>query len=380
MIDFISWLASLTGALVSLSWKLLLLVGILLLFRYMFQRYRSGGKKPETGSKFGLFQVNRSIVYERKPAINGRRKKGLLGADDVVVTADETEEAETAAATAAAPQGPEATCERPGDEACAQHRARAMASPLPVAVIQVENDVMASQRKIFAKLVDEVIANKDKFSRVIVDASSPGGGVSQYGLMFTEMERLRKDSGLYITGVADEVAASGGMMQLLPVHEIVMPPYAIVGSIGVVTEFLNFNKFLTDIGITPIEITAGDLKRTVTQFGEPTEAKIAHYKEQLRRIHRQFIASVQKYRHVNPDLVCNGDHWTAQEAFAQGLGLVDRLGTSRGLLFEANQDHDLIILSENASRWEKGVFRFLTRILDWGIHHVMTKYGPFGQI
>ncbi len=386
MIAFIQWLAQMFGALVDLGWKVVLFGGVCYLALSVFRSMR-GVKKPQTGAKLGFLQVNEGVNYRRKRALNRRRTSGQLEADDVVGDTNETMEADAPAPTTAtadatvttAAESP-AACTHPGDEACARLRAKAYASPLPVVLIQISNDVMASQRTTFAKFVDEVIANKSKFSRVVVNASSPGGAVSQYGLMFTEMERLRRDSGLYITGVADEVAASGGMMQLLPVHELVMPPFAMVGSIGVVTEFLNFNTLLTTVGIEPIEITAGALKRTVTQFGKPTEEKIAHYKEQLHSIHLQFIAAVQKYRSVDPARVCTGDHWLAQEAVDQQLGLVDRLATSRELIFEANQEHDLIILTENASRWEKGIFRFLTKVVDFGISRVMTQYGPFGRI
>ena len=354
MIAWINWLTEVVGALASLGWKVILFAGVCYGAWSMFRSMR-GLKKPQTGAKLGFLQVNEGVNYRRKRALNRRRKSGQFGGDDVVGDTNETMEADaatpaeatvqtTAATTTEATQAVAtnttvaevpAVCTHPGDEACARLRAKAYASPLPVVLIQVSNDVMASQRTMFAKFVDEVIANKAKFSRVLVNASSPGGAVSQYGLMFTEMERLRRDSGLYITGVADEVAASGGMMQLLPVHELVMPPFAVVGSIGVVTEFLNFNSLLTANGIKPIEITAGPFKRTVTQFGEPTEEKIAHYKEQLRSIHLQFIAAVQKYRSVDPDRVCTGDHWLAQEAVDKQLGLVDRLGTSRELIFEA---------------------------------------------
>jgi serine protease SohB len=229
-------------------------------------------------------------------------------------------------------------------------------------------------------MVDEIIANKSKFSRVIVDASSPGGTVTGYGLMFTEMERLRSESGLYITGVADDVAASGGMLQLLPSHEIVMPPYAMVGSIGVVTEFLNFHGLLKQLGIQPIELTAGEFKRTVTPFGDPTQEKRDHYTEQLKTIHRQFINSVTRYRSVDPDKVCNGDHWTAQEAIDKKLGLVDRLGTSRKLMFDANQDHDLVILSESSSTWERISRRFLVMLVDTGITQLSARLGKFGNL
>ena len=108
---------------------------------------------------------------------------------------------------------------------------------------------------------------KHKFGSVTVVANSPGGGVSEYGLMYCEMERLR-NCGLRLVACIDTVGASGGMLQVLPAHEIVAAPFAMVGSIGVVSEFLNFHDMLRSVGIRPVTLTAGKFKRTVTPMSE----------------------------------------------------------------------------------------------------------------
>jgi signal peptide peptidase SppA len=377
MIDHIHWITQLFGALIGLGWRLALLIGVILLIKSLLQLHPNA-RKVQTGKKLGFLQVNESVRYRLKRALNRRRTSGQLGAEDVMGEESEATQPSTTAAARANTDSKD--CIAHDGEPCKRLRAEAYASALPVAVIQVNNDSSASQRKVFAKMVDEVIANKSNFSRVIVDASSPGGTVTGYGLMFTEMERLRNESGLYVTGVADDVAASGGMLQLLPAHEIVMPPYAMVGSIGVVTEFLNFHQLLKTLGIEPIELTAGKFKRTITQFGEPTDEKREHFTEQLKAIHSQFITSVTRYRTVDPDKVCNGDHWSAQESIDNKLGLVDRLGTSRQLMFDANQDHDLVILSESSSPWERVARRFIVMVVDAGISQLSTRFGQWGRL
>jgi ClpP class serine protease len=60
------------------------------------------------------------------------------------------------------------------------------------AVMRFNGDVRATGKEGFALLVDEVLANKEKFKAAIVVVNSPGGGVAEYGQMYAEMLRLRK--------------------------------------------------------------------------------------------------------------------------------------------------------------------------------------------
>lgn len=240
------------------------------------------------------------------------------------------------------------------------------------AVLRFEGDVVATGRQGFAELVDEVVSNKERLKEVVVVVNSPGGGVAQYGQMFSEMERLRK-AGLKVTACVDTYAASGGYLMSVPANRIVAAPFSMVGSIGVVSEFLNFSKLLKNLGIQALTMTAGEYKRTVTQFGEVTEEGKAKYLEQLAAIHRQFIKAVTTYRQVDAAQVCTGDHWTAAESVELGLNLVDELATSQEYLFKLNQTEDLVEMSKKVNRFEKGVFRFLTRIIDHFVDRVAGK-------
>jgi len=340
----------LTGAAHFAFWAVAVLIALSVL-GLVVKRSQVLGKGKKHGSKHGFFHVHETTDYERKAAIVNRKKCDKIGTED--------------------------GC---GDPDCED--AVPPAAEKPIAVIRFDNDMMASYSGPFARLVNEVIANKDRFSQVVVAANSPGGSVAEYGLMYSEMERLRKacDSvKIKLTGSIRTYGASGGMLELLPCHEIYASPMAMVGSIGVVSEFLNFNKLWKSIGVTPLTLTAGEFKRTVTPNGEVTDEGLAHYKAQLESIHRQFIAAVVKYRkdkgfdsEDKVKKVCNGDHWTAQESIELGLGLVDGLATTSELIFNLNQNNDLVFLSVKQNPWEKGIFRFLTRLVDYAFLRVRS--------
>jgi serine protease SohB len=330
------------GALHVAFWVVLVLIALAVLGNIV-RRTQLLGKGIKHGSRHGFFHVHEGTDYERKAAL---------------VTRKTLEKATSAIA------GTDATI---SDDSVPE------AAGKPIAVIRFDNDMMASYSGPFSRLVNEVIANKERFSKVVVAANSPGGSVAEYGLMYAEMERLRKEcdtAGIELIGSIRTYGASGGMLELLPCHKIYASPMAMVGSIGVVSEFLNFHDFWKNLGIQPLTLTAGEFKRTLTPNGEVTPEGKEKFLAQLKSIHDQFIAAVKKYRkgfdneeHVK--LVCSGDHWTAQESIERKLGLIDELATTAELLFNLNQNNDLIFLSIKQNPWEKGIFRFLTKLVDY---------------
>ena len=70
-----------------------------------------------------------------------------------------------------------------------------------------------------------------------------------------------------------KVAASGGYMMACVGDKILAAPFAIIGSIGVVAQMPNFNRFLKKHNVDFELLTAGEHKRTLTMFGKNTETQ-----------------------------------------------------------------------------------------------------------
>lgn len=290
-------------------------------------------------NKHGLFRVHDTSNFDVSTAFKCRVKGGFTNSDP----ADD-------------PNAPV-----PADALCATDK--------PVAVLKFKGDTMATRREAFSRLVDEVIMNKDKFGGVVVVVSSPGGGVSAYGHVYYEMLRL-KNAGLYLRVCVDDVAASGGYLMSLPADCIQAAPLATVGSIGVVAELINFHEFLKSLGIQPLTMTAGERKRTLTQFGEVTPEKTAAFQAQLASIHKQFKELVARHRkNADMEKVAEGDHWTAQETIELNLGLVDEIGTSSEYLFNLNMDRNLVYIDEKESRFNLNLMKLVTGSID----HVIAR-------
>ncbi|HAI1312709.1 TPA: protease SohB [Escherichia fergusonii] len=174
--------------------------------------------------------------------------------------------------------------------------------------------------------ITAVLAVYKPQDQVVVRLESPGGVVHGYGLAASQLQRLR-DHNIPLTVTVDKVAASGGYMMACVADKIVSAPFAIVGSIGVVAQLPNFNRFLKSKDIDIELHTAGQYKRTLTLLGENTEEGREKFREELNETHLLFKDFVKRMRpSLDIDQVATGEHWYGQQALKKGL--VDEINTS----------------------------------------------------
>lgn len=229
---------------------------------------------------------------------------------------------------------------------------RAEKSPKKVAVLEFKGDLRASERWNLSSLIDEVILNADLLSELVLKVESPGGAVAEYGFVYAELERIRERAPkLQLTVCVDTVAASGGYLMSLPAHKILAAPFAMVGSIGVVSFVPNIRRLLEKFNIEPRTYTAGNYKRTVTLTDDASDEDVRHYKQQLALIHEQFKYALKKYRPtVDVEKVATGEAWLASTTVDKGLGLVDGLRVSSDYLLELNHDMSLVYLTRTSPK------------------------------
>eukprot|EP00537_Pseudo-nitzschia_pungens_P012320 CAMPEP_0172387492 /NCGR_PEP_ID=MMETSP1061-20121228/4788_1 /TAXON_ID=37318 /ORGANISM="Pseudo-nitzschia pungens, Strain cf. pungens" /LENGTH=563 /DNA_ID=CAMNT_0013117143 /DNA_START=241 /DNA_END=1932 /DNA_ORIENTATION=+ len=213
--------------------------------------------------------------------------------------------------------------------------------------IVFDGDVMVSNLELLRKQVSLVVnLGQPGHDRCVVTINSPGGAVSQYGLAASQLVRIRK-AGIHLTCCIDTVAASGGYMMASVANTICAAPFAVVGSIGVVTHVPNFQRFLNEHKIDAYLMTAGEHKRTIDVIGEVTEENKAKMKEQLEDIHTAFkdhVALARPQLRDAMETVGTGEHWLAVQAKEKGL--VDEIRTSDEYLESVCETHDIIEILE----------------------------------
>src|SRR5699024_4687864 len=128
-------------------------------------------------------------------------------------------------------------------------------------VLNFDGDVRATGVRDLREEISAVLQVARKEDEVLLRLESPGGVVNGYGLAASQLTRVRQH-GIKLTIAVDKVAASGGYMMACVGDRIVAAPFAIVGSIGVVGQVPNFNRWLKERDVDFEMHTAGNYKRT----------------------------------------------------------------------------------------------------------------------
>ena len=199
--------------------------------------------------------------------------------------------------------------------------------------LDFKGDLRASALAALREEISAVLQAAQPGDEVLLRIESGGGMVNSYGLAAAQLLRLRAAK-LPLTVMVDTVAASGGYLMAVVADRIIAAPFAMIGSIGVVAQIPNFHRWLRSKNIDMEQFTAGKFKRTVTLFGENTEAGRAKLREELEETHARFRDIVQTYRpRLDLAQVATGEVWLGSRALE--LGLIDALGTSDDELLNA---------------------------------------------
>ncbi len=245
---------------------------------------------------------------------------------------------------------------------------------------------------------------------VIVLLESPGGGVSQYGLAASHLQRLRSNPNVKLTICIDSVAASGGYMMacMSSPGQLFCAPFATVGSIGVIGQSLNVQKTLEGFGIRPFVFRGGKMKNPVGMIGDVTKEGVTAMQLMVDRVHDAFrdhvalarkeafakalqsgAISTQTGKYFQPgmsiddddsnkelvmDQVATGNVFLGVQAIK--FGLVDRLITSDEYISERIRHGARVLKLINHHR-TIGLWRFFgPPSLQ---HRIMSSYLMFGS-
>lgn len=162
---------------------------------------------------------------------------------------------------------------------------------------------------------------------IILRVNSPGGGTAASHEMYEEIKRTR-DSGKPVIVSVSTLCASGAYYASCGANYIVANPSSLVGSIGVILQFVSFKDLADKLGIKDITIKTGDLKDTGNPLRDINEKDIAYLQDVINDSYELFLEIVSKERKINIDSlreIANGRVFTGRQGLK--LGLIDTLGT-----------------------------------------------------
>jgi serine protease SohB len=236
-------------------------------------------------------------------------------------------------------------------------------------VLNFQGDIRASAVAELREEITAVLTVATPEDEVVLRLESAGGIVHAYGLASSQLLRI-KERQMTLTVAVDKVAASGGYLMACVADHIIAAPFAVVGSIGVISQLPNFNRLLKKNDIDFEQFTAGEYKRTVTLFGENTDKGREKFQQELEEVHQLFKDFVKEHRSsVAIGDIATGEHWYGARALA--LNLVDAIHTSDDYLLEASKAADLFEVSYVGKK------PLLARLLSLGVRSLGLRGDNF---
>src|SRR5512143_953745 len=130
---------------------------------------------------------------------------------------------------------------------------------------------------------------------IVLRIDSPGGGVVASQEMYEETRRIR-DGGKPVVVSMGSLAASGGYYVACGASRIVANRGTLTGSIGVISQFMQYDTLLHKIGVSVSTLKSGKLKDAGNPFRPMNDADRAYFQNLMDNVHRQFIAAVATER------------------------------------------------------------------------------------
>jgi protease-4 len=162
---------------------------------------------------------------------------------------------------------------------------------------------------------------------IILHVNSPGGGVAASEEIYREVKRIRAEKKKKVVVSIETVGASGAFYVASACDKVYADQGSIVGSIGVIAQWVNYGDLLKWAKLKDVVIKTGEFKDTGNPARDLTPAEQAYMQGLIDNMFGQFIKAVADGRGLKYDdvkSIANGKVWTGEQA--QGMKLIDNVG------------------------------------------------------
>jgi protease-4 len=197
-----------------------------------------------------------------------------------------------------------------------------------IAVVELDG-VIFSPKQIVPQL--KKFADDDSVKAIVIHVNSPGGGVAASEEIYREVKRIRDEKKKRIVASIETVGASGAYYVASATNKIYADKGSVVGSIGVIAEWVNYGELLRWAKVNAITMKAGEFKDTGSPTREMTPVEREYMQGLIDNMHTQFIRAVADGRHAKEEYIrsiANGKVWTGEQAAE--LKLVDQIADFEG--------------------------------------------------
>jgi protease-4 len=159
----------------------------------------------------------------------------------------------------------------------------------------------------------------DSIKAIILRVNSPGGGVAASEEIYRAVKRIRDDKKKRIVASISTVGASGAYYVSSATNKIYADNGSVVGSIGVIAEWVNYGDLMKWAKLKPEVLKVGALKDTGDPSREMTPEERAYMQSLIDNMYGQFVQAVADGRHAKTDQV--GDFQNAVDDTAKAVGI-----------------------------------------------------------
>src|ERR1700681_4634422 len=193
-----------------------------------------------------------------------------------------------------------------------------------IAVVELDG-IIFSPKQIVPQL--KKFADDDSIKAIILHINSPGGGVAASEEIYREVKRIRDEKKKRIVASIETVGASGAYYVASASNKIYADQGSIVGSIGVIAQWVNYGELLKWAKLKDIVFKTGEFKDTGNPTRDLTPAEQAYMQSLIDNMFGQFVKAVADGRGLKFDdvkSIANGKVWTGEQAMS--MKLIDGVG------------------------------------------------------
>jgi len=193
-----------------------------------------------------------------------------------------------------------------------------------IQVVDIEGELVDSR-----PIIEQLKRYEDTKSvpAILLNVDSPGGGVAVSQEIYTEVKRLREKKNKKVVAYMSSVGASGAYYVSAPSDKIVANPGTIVGSIGVIAEWVNYGNLLAWAKMKDVTFKTGEFKDTGSPTRDLTERERVYFQGLIDDMYVDFVEAVAKGRKMDVEAVralADGRVFTGRDAREKKL--IDEIG------------------------------------------------------
>src|SRR5437016_7185446 len=193
-----------------------------------------------------------------------------------------------------------------------------------IQVVEMDGEIIESR-----PTLDQLKRYEDSNSvkAILLNIDSAGGGVAVSQEIYTEIKRLREKKDKIVVAYLSSTGASGAYYVSVAANKIVANPGTIVGSIGVIAEWVNYADLMEWAKLKEIVFKTGEFKDTGSASRALTDNEKKYFQGLIDDMYVQFVEAVASGRKLDlQDVRAMADGRVFTGRNAKERKLIDEIG------------------------------------------------------